>query len=228
MKVVGNTLYTTHYVWPIGNVQNPKVRYYLDAIDLTDRQNPKVLATINVPGMLVGGSQNDPSILYTVDYHWDPTVSSPVNEFDAVKVHNGRAYLQSRTPLSGWAGTIYVRGSTAYTTLQKYVITSKEPGVELHQIDLSDPRKPIDSVASGPDGWGWIVDVQGDRLLVESGWGNGYDAPGLDIYRLTPNAPPAYDQFVRTRGWSLDSTARQGDQLFLSSGYWGVQAVQLK
>jgi hypothetical protein len=227
MKVIGNTLYATHYVSPIGNVQNPKVRYYLDAVDLRDRQNPRVLAPINVPGMLVGGSQTDPSILYTVDYQWDPSVSSPINEFEAVKIHNGRAYLQSRTSLSGWVGTVYVRGSTAYTTLQKYVYTSKEPGVELHQIDLSDPKKPVDSVASGPDGWGWIVDVQGDRLLVESGWGNGSDAPGLDIYRLTPNAPPAYDQFVRTNGWSLDSTARQRDQIFLSSGYWGVQAVQL-
>ena len=56
MKVINNTLYTTHYVWPTGNVQNPTVRYYLDYIDLTDRKNPKVQASINVPGILVGGS----------------------------------------------------------------------------------------------------------------------------------------------------------------------------
>jgi len=227
MKVVGNTLYTTHYVWPSVAVQNPTVRYYLDAIDLSDRQDPKVQAHINVPGMLVGGSQTDPSVIYTIDYRWDSNVSSPINELDALKIKDGLAYLQSRTPLDGWVGEVFVRGSSAFTTVQKYVQTSKEPGAELHQIDLSVPIKPVDRVASGPDGWGWIVDVQGDRLLVQSGWGNGYDAPGLDIYRLSPNAAPAYDQFVRTRGWSLDSTARQDNQLFLSSGYWGVQAVEL-
>jgi hypothetical protein len=232
MKVVGNTLYTTHYVWPLGNAQNPKVRYYLDAIDLSDRQHPKVEGPFNVPGILVGGSQTDPSILYTVDYRWDTSVSNPVNDFDVIKLYKdkGRAYLQSATPLDGWVGTVFVRGDTAYTSTEKYLQVSNEPAIQLHQIDLRDPGHPVDRVASDRSkGWGWLVDVQGDRMLVMSGWGNGgYDAPGLDIYRLTPNAAPAYDQFVRTRGWSVDSTARQGDQLFLSSGYWGVQPVQLK
>jgi hypothetical protein len=229
MKVVGNTLYTTHYVWPIGNVQNPKVRYYLDVIDLTDRNNPKVQGPINVPGILVGGSQTDSSVLYTIDYRWDTSVSNPVNDLDVIKLHNGRAYLQSAIPLNGWVGTVFVRGDTAYTSTEKYVQASNEPGIELHQIDLSNPSRPVDRVASGAKGWGWLVDVQGDRMLVMSGWGNGgYEAPGLDIYRLAANAPPAYDQFVRTRGWSIDSTARQGDQLFLASGYWGVQPVQLR
>jgi hypothetical protein len=96
--------------------------------------------------------------------------------------------------------------------------------MELHQIDLSNPKKPVDRVASGKTGWGWLLDVQGDRAMVTSGWGS----DGLDIYRVSPTAAPAYDQFVRTRGWSVQSLARQDSQLFLSSGYWGVQAVTLK
>ena len=35
------------------------------------------------------------------------------------------------------------------------------------------------------------------------------------------------DQFVRTNGWWTESLARQDNQLFLSSGYWGVQTVDL-
>jgi hypothetical protein len=64
--------------------------------------------------------------------------------------------------------------------------------------------------------------------MVTSGWGSYYSPPGLDIYRLSPNAAPVYDQFVRTLGWSISSSARQGNQLFLSSGDWGVQTVQLQ
>ena len=228
MKVVGNTLYTTHYVYPSSYVQNPTVRYFLDAIDLTDRKNPKVGASINVPGVLVGGSTVDPTILYTVDYNWDPNTSYPVNSFDAIKLVGNVAYLQSSTPLDGWVGNVFVRGSTAYTSTEKYVYNSNQPPLELHQIDLTDPANPVDRVGSGPGGWGWLVDVQGDRMLVTSGWGPFNQPPGLDIYRVTPNAAPAYDQFVRTQGWSLSSIARQDNQLFLSSGDWGVQTVQLQ
>jgi hypothetical protein len=228
MKVVGDTLYTTHYVWPSGYVQNPTVRYFLDAIDLTDRKNPKVRASINVPGVLVGGSEADPTILYTVDYRWNTDTSYPVNEFDAIKLVGDVAYLQSSTPLDGWVGNVFVRGNTAYTSTEKYVYNGNDPALELHQIDLSNPANPVDRIGSGPKGWGWLVDVQGDRMLVTSGWGSFYSPPGLDIYRLTTNSAPTYDQFVRTLGWSISSSARQDNQLFLSSGEWGVQSVELQ
>jgi hypothetical protein len=57
---------------------------------------------------------------------------------------------------------------------------------------------------------------------VNSGWSN----QGIDIYRLS-DAAPVFDQFVRTRGWGTSSIARQGEQLFLASGDWGVQVVNL-
>jgi hypothetical protein len=60
--------------------------------------------------------------------------------------------------------------------------------------------------------------------MVTSGWGS----DGLDIYRLSSTGAPVYDQFVRTRGWGINSLARQNNQLFLSSGYWGVQTVTLQ
>jgi hypothetical protein len=59
---------------------------------------------------------------------------------------------------------------------------------------------------------------------VTSGWGGS----GVDIYKLTDAAAPTFDQFVRTRGWWSSSLSRQDNQLFLSSGYWGVQAIRLK
>jgi hypothetical protein len=230
MKVVGDKLYTTHYVWPYtGYQQRPIVRYYLDQIDLSDRAHPKFAATINVPGMLVGGSDTDPSILYTIDYWWDmanPNYASPVNDFVALKLDSKNlAHEQSRTRLDGWVGNVIVRGNTAYTTTQLYMTPTTGPSMELHQIDLSQPMQPVDRVASNPSvGWGWLLDVQGDRALVESGWGS----YGLDVYRLAPGQAPSYDQFVRTLGWGVSSISRQDNALYLSAGDWGVQVVPLQ
>ncbi len=186
-------------------------------------KHPRIGSRINVPGALVGGSPSDPSILYTIDYGWDTAVTRDF--LDVVKVSGDLAYLQSKTPLDGYVGNVIVRGTTAYMTSQVYPdkLEPGRPQMELHQIDLSNPRVPVDRVASGPGGWGWLLDVQGDRAMVTSGWGE----DGLDIYRLSASARPVYDQFVRTRGWSINSLSRQGNQIFLSSGYWGVQAVTL-
>jgi hypothetical protein len=226
MKVVNDTLYSTHYEWPYGYGANQHVKYYLDQVDLSDRKNPKVGAKINVPGILVGGSSTDPSVLYTIDYRWE----SQENDFDIVKVQGSKAYLQSRLVLDGWVGSVFLSddGNTAYTSTQLYSYVSGRSNMELHQIDVTNPSRPSDSIASGPKGWGWLLGVTGDRMLVQSGWGDGN---GLDVYKLAPNAAPAYDQFVRTQGWSISSIARQttltSDQLFLSSGDWGVQVVGL-
>jgi hypothetical protein len=226
MKVVGDTLYTSHYEWvpEAHSSQSPTARYYLDRIDLSDRKNPKIEKSINVPGVLVGGSAANPSVLYTIDSNWDGSTTR--NWFDVVQVDGDRAYLQSKTELDGYTGKTVIVGTTAYLSTQVYSdrVKSGQPAMELHQIDLSNPKHPVDRVASGKNGWGWLLDVQGDRAMVTSGWGS----DGLDIYRLSPTAAPVYDQFVRTRGYSVRSLSRQGNALYLSSGYWGVQAVALK
>lgn len=229
MKVVNNILYTTHYEWPSGYSPNGSVKYYLDPIDLSDRANPKIGSKINVPGVLIGGSTTDPTILYTIDYWWNGNDTE--NNFDVVKLYGDKAYLLSKTTLDGWVGNVFLSddGNTAYTSTQRYVYVDNEPSTELHQIGLSDPTHPVDQVASGPKGWGWLVGVNGNRMLVTSGWGDGN---GLDVYKLAANAAPAYDQFVRTQGWSISAIARlttpESDQLFLSSGDWGVQVVTLQ
>ena len=96
--------------------------------------------------------------------------------------------------------------------------------IELHQIDLTNPLAPVDYVSSGKKGWGWLLDVQGDRALVTSGWGDN----GIDVYKLASQSAPVYDQFLRTNGWAVNSDTRQGNTLYLSSGYWGVLAFTLE
>jgi hypothetical protein len=238
LQAFGNTLYTTHYDWV--NRPDPSnqgstlsyVRYYLDEVDLTDRAHPRIGQSINIPGQLVGVSSADPTILYTVDYRWDAN-NNPWNDLDVVQVVAGKAYLQSATPIDGWVGNVIVQNGVAYASAQEYDwmvspnsgSTYTPPYVELHQIDLSNPQAPVDRVAtSRSDGWGWLLAVQGDRAVVTSGWG----PMGVDVYRLSPTAAPAFEQSVRTLGWGANSIIRQDNTLYLSSGYWGVQSIVLQ
>ncbi len=231
MKAIGDTLYTSHYEWvtyPTSDSPNGVVRYYLDRIDLSDRAHPRVGSKINVPGMLVGASKDDPSILYTIDYRWDSGIAK--NDLDVVKIDGNKAYLQGITRVDGWVGNVFVQNNTAYMSTETYVYPDSTwdpnsgPRVNLHQIDLSNPAALVDHATTPQKGWGWLLGVEGDRAILTSGWGN----EGIDIYKLTPNATPTFDQFVRTNGWWTESLARQDNQLFLSSGYWGVQTVNLQ
>jgi len=225
MRAVGDQLYTSHYEWQRhGSYANDKydpgvVRYYLDRIDYSDRSRPRVGQKINVPGLLVGASASDPSLIYTLDYRWSGDGS--VNEFDVLKLEGGMAYLQSSVSLPGWVGNTFVKGDRAYMSSQSY--TQESNTVSLVELDLSNPREPRVLSTDAKRGWGWLVGVEGDRALVSSGWLN----QGIDVYRLSDAAAPRYDQFIRTRGWGLSSLARQGNRLFLSSGYWGTEVVDL-
>jgi hypothetical protein len=226
MRVVGDQLFTSHYEWQrqpsyTADKYDPGVvRYFLDRIDYSDRSNPRVGQKINVPGFLVGASANDPSLIYTLDYRW--TGDSSVNEFDVLKLDGDKAYLQSSIDLPGWVGNTFVKGDRAYMSSQSY--TQNSSAVSLVQLDLSNPRAPRVLSTEAKQGWGWLVGVEGDRALVSSGWLN----QGIDVYRLSDTAAPSYEQFIRTRGWGLSSLARQGNRLFLSSGYWGTEVVDLE
>jgi hypothetical protein len=233
MRVVGNTLYTSHYEYiekpdPTSPVAKQYlVKYYLDQIDLSDRNAPKVGARINVPGMLVGASESDPSILYFVDYRWYGDQNQ--DELAVAKIAGDKAFFRSSTPIGGYVGNVFVRGDKAYMSAEDYVKTPDPNAptksfVKLHEIDLTNPSAPVDRASTPKDGWGWLVGVEGDRAIITSGWGQ----VGLDIYKLNPGAAPTYDQFARTRGWWTNALERQGDDLYLSSGYWGVQRIHLQ
>ena len=162
------------------------------------------------------------STVYTIDYRWDGNVAK--NDFDVVSLGDSVGTLESTFTLDGWVGNTIVVGTTAYMSAELYgPDTNDTPNVELHAIDASDPSNPIDRVASGQQGWGWLLGVYGDRALVTSGWAG----VGIDIYQLSPTVAPVYQQTVRTNGWWSNGVSRQGQQLFISSGYWGVQTVNL-
>jgi hypothetical protein len=178
-------------------------------------------AKINVPGILVGASETDPSLLYTMDYRW--TGDRLENSLAVVRLQGDRAYLQSSIAIPGWVGNTFVRGNIAYFTAQTYDSSTLTTSLSLYQVDLTRPTAPVVLPSQPAKGWGWLLGVEGDRAFVTSGWGGA----GIDVFRLSPGAAPTFDRFVRTRGWWPSSLARQNSQLFLASGYWGTQVVDL-
>jgi len=184
---------------------------------------------VNVPGVLVGASTSDASMLYFADYVWDG--SNERDQLSVCQLSGGLCALQSVTQLDGYVGNVIVQNDRAYTTVEEYDWmwanggTQNPPYTELHQIDLSNPGAPVDRIATAStEGWGWLLGVAGDRAVVTSGWGN----MGVDIYQLSNNAAPKYQQSVRTLGWGGNSLSRQGNTLYLASGYWGVQPIALQ
>ena len=217
MVVAGSKLYATHYEWvSLPTAQYGYVRYYADQIDLSNRAAPRVGAKINIPGVLVGGSQSDANLLYTVDYLWDGNTSR--SWLNAVRVQGSQAVYQGGVSLSGYSGRVIVSGSDLYTSVQ-----DDKGSVALHAVSFADPRHPKDFASKAKAGWSWLMDVQGDRAIIQSGW----TGSGLDLYQLHEGAAPTFDQFVRTSGWWETAIARQGQSLFFASGDYGVQTVTL-
>ena len=225
LVAVGNELYASHYEWDeyTRTDRQPYVRYFLDRIDLSDRAHPKVSAKVNVPGVVVGASSVDPSVVYTADYFW--TGDGVINTLSTLRLDKGVATLLGSVTLQGWIGRVIVRGEQAWFTTQRYSwVTGDSPHLGFHQLDLRDPAHPALTSAPPRNGWGWLLDVQGDRAIVTSGWGS----LGIDLYAIASGAAPRFDQTVRARGWGASSVSRAGDTLLLASGYWGVQLIDLK
>ena len=224
MQVVGNPLYTTHEEWyqKSKDPASPSlVRYFADRIDVSDRAHPRVKAKINVPGMIVGGSAQDPSLLYTVDYRW--TGNSEVDDLDVIRVSGNTAEPLSAVTLDGYVGQTFIRGNTDYLSANLYSPKASQPTVELHAVDLSEPSAPKDHVTTGTPGWSWLLAVEGNVAVVQSGWRTG----GVDLYLLQPGQPPVYRQSVRTNNLFPNQISRQGNSLYLASGLWGVQRIDL-
>jgi hypothetical protein len=235
LQAVGNTLYATDYQWvdvPAAGDSGQTVSYttyWLEQIDLSDRAHPRIGQHVNVPGVFVGASSSNPSTLYFADYRWDGN-----DEHDglaACELTGGLCYFQSETELDGYVGNIFVQNDRAYTTVEEYDWmwqngqVNQPPYTELHQVDLSNPAAPVDRVATTATlGWGWLLGLAGDRAVVTSGWGS----MGVDIYQLSDTAAPKYRESVRTLGWEADSLNRQGNTLYVASGYWGVQPIALQ
>ncbi len=227
IRVSNGTLFVTHYDWLDRAGDHPRVRYFLDRVDVSDRANPRIAERINVPGFFVGASP-DARTIYTINYRWESVSEGGVetyrarNTFNALSVSGGRAYLQDSIDIDGWMGQVFVSGSRAYFSTENSSSTGGvyRSSVAMHALDLTNPRSIIDRASASTRGWGWLLGIAGDRAVVSSGWGS-----GVNVYRLSDESAPVLVDFVRTHGWWGSNLDRQGDTMYLASGYYGVQTI---
>jgi hypothetical protein len=234
LRAAGDQLYVSHYQWVTdGYYDNTRSvwvpgtgRYFLDRIDLSVPEKPVVKSRINVPGIFVGASESNPNLIYTIDYRWYG--DSGANELAVSLLEGDKAYYQGGVEIPGYVGNVFVRGSRAYFSAEK---NTRDPATggytysrNLYQANLADPQNPTLFSSTPSQGWGWTLDVQGDRAFVQSGWGN----DGLDVYKLKPDQAPTFEQTVRVRGWYTGALAREGNDVYLATGYWGAEHITLK
>jgi hypothetical protein len=161
-----------------------------------------------------------------MDYRW--LGDHAENELAVSLLDGGKAFYQGGVSIPGYVGDVIVRGERAYFSVEEYVPDAtgnyNTTRRKLYQANLSDPAHPTAQSSTPEDGWGWLLDVQGDRAFVQSGW----SSAGLDVYKLNQSGPPTFDQTVRVRGWYQGSLSRAGNDVYVATGYWGTEHVTLK
>jgi hypothetical protein len=216
----------------------PRVRYWLDRIDLGDRAHPRVATHVSVPGLLVAGAPaGDPSLLYVNGRRWARDqrtigsrglVSEPeVYSLDVLRLHADRAELLGSVDFDGVPGPLLFTGDRALVSVgETYRVESASAlggqyrSQTLQELDVSDPSHPALRVIDPRESRRWLLDLQGDVALFTSGWSGGL---GLDVFRLRLEGP----RFERFLAAGRSAVSRQGNDLFSASGPWGVQTVRI-
>jgi hypothetical protein len=223
LQLIGLNLYATTFEslgGACGSRPTPDctVAYYLVPVDLHDPANPIVGSPVSVPGILFGASAEDPATLYLSNYVW----GAQRQENDVVsvcKLSGGHCLLQGTVQLGGVMGPPFVQNDKAYITVYA---GPGLPGTELHQLDLTNPQSPVDTIVQTPFArWGSLLAVSGDVALITSGWSSG----GADVNLLNGTAPPVYRQTMRDLFWSSTMVTRQGSTVYVVGGPWGVQPI---
>ena len=180
--------------------------------------------------MLVGGSATDPIAHLHDRLPLVRATARASTTSTSLKLVGDKAYLQSAVQIDGWVGNMFVRGNKAYMTRRSSTPRARRTTDRSERAALRSSTSPTRSSRSiAPSrtpkkGWGWLLGVEGDRALVTSGWGG----DGLDIYKLSTGATRIRPVRAHARGWWPFVDGAAGQQLFLASGYWGVQTINLQ
>jgi hypothetical protein len=216
-------------------------RCYVKTVDFSDINLPAVSLGINIPGSVVGVSDNW-QYLYTVDYQYvqDTTGFSATGSevyLNTLELSGTQALLRDREKIcpSGqsaeethWCGKVIVADEYAYAvvthTLCQSDYSSCQSESTLVTVGLRDPndiqvQAPQALAAPGAE----IVDLQGGKLFLYTYENSG----GILVYSLADPGIPHSESFTRTECYPGKIVLMSG-RAYLPSGMYGTIVIPLQ
>lgn len=213
LQAFGSYLWLTHFEWQQGAEMG---RYYVDRVDLTDPANPRIVAKVNVPGVLFAAS-DDGRHIYTLETIWRDTDSTTwLHSLELVS--SGTARLLGSAGLEGYPAGAAAAGGFAWVVTSRW--TDNRTTSQLSAVDLGSMNVTSRQTVEGD--WTWLRKAAGGKLFLQQSWRD----QGILVYGLADPAHPAFERFVRTQGWVLDVVVG-GGYAYLPSGPYGVPMVSL-
>jgi hypothetical protein len=214
LQAFGSHVWLTHFEWQQGAELG---RYYVDRIDLSDPANPRIVAKVNVPGVLFAAS-DDGSRLYTLETIWRDT-SSTTWLHSLELASSGTARLLGSAALDGYPAGAAQAGSFAWVVTSRW--TGDRTASQLAAVDVGSMNVTSRQTVEGD--WTWLRKAAGGKLFLQQSWRD----QGILVYGLADPAHPAFERFVRTQGWVLDVVVG-GGFAYLPSGPYGVPMVKIE
>ncbi len=205
-------------------------RHYLVRVDLSNPVSPNKLPEINIPGALIDISHNG-HYVYTSDNVFTEN-RSQLTLFASALVGD-KAYLRGEVKLPDYAGDfIYASTGFIYFTMSSYesrtdsringsgLVSISGPALALNAVDVRHARDlKVTPSTKIQNAFGSLRKVSGNKALIDlSGF-------GLAIFDVGAQ-PPTFNKLVR-QGWIADIQVR-GDRVFILSGPYGVEVIDLK
>jgi hypothetical protein len=217
LRAEGGLLWLTHHEW--ASADGSEVRFYLDRIDPSDPDAPRLLPKVNVPGVLLGAAAGG-SRVYTLETAWDGAGQSATSTLNVLDLTSrGTARLAGSVALPGYAAGAVLGEGFAYAVTQDGSATA--PGVRLTSIDLGAVRAAAPQQIEGS--WAWPLRVAGGKLFLAAGAAAG---PSVLVYGLAAPGSPAFETAAPTQGWAWDVVV-EGRVAYLPAGPYGVAMVPL-
>ncbi len=231
----GDVLHFSHYE-DAGLATNGQrlVRYYLDRIDLSVPSQPVTLPKLNVPGYVLGVS-DDRNIAYTLDVTYWPSVDpnqaydysrAPAYTLNTVRLLPQVAVLLDRLPLNTpntWINQVSIQGNRAvwngyrsWNDGEGYQYESR-----LGAIDVTDPQDLELGGSIAAPHYGWLQAFVGTRAFFNTGYPS-----GVAVYSVADADVVTLESFTPLEGWSSQVRV-YGTKAYAASGYWGVTVIPL-
>lgn len=202
------------------------VRSYLDRIDVSDPDNPRVFAKVNIPGYVIDVSA-DGRTLFTVDYQWDE-FGRRRNALHVLDLGEATARVVDTLPVGDQVNRAVFRDRTVWLVSQKYpwwgvgrdTLESRQPYTVLSRIDVDQAGHVVGRTSARLPGYHFeLLDVEGTRAYLAS------KGPyGVMVLDASDAARPALISSARTVNYVSKVVPHEG-HVYLPLGWFGVQRM---